>query len=162
MEPWCFFAILANFSHLLINPICKSSIVAFTSIYILLNNISLYRARPFAELWEVYMEHLRRVWHADRGRLLLRRPDPVQFWTNICSNCWYQSFFPNLFFRTMLFESLDTSRFCFEHYVVPCTIMNDFSATRISEQFKRKTLVKRRILASPFVTNTIVKMCSSQ
>ena len=28
-------------------------------------------------LWEVSIEHLRRVWHADRGRLLLRTPGPV-------------------------------------------------------------------------------------
>ena len=29
------------------------------------------------------IEHLRRVWHADRGRLLLRTPGPVPFWTCI-------------------------------------------------------------------------------
>ena len=38
---------------------------------------TLYRTRPFNESWEVSIEHLRRVWHADRGRLLLRTPRPV-------------------------------------------------------------------------------------
>ena len=37
----------------------------------------LYRTRPFTEFWVVSIEHLRRVWHADRGRLLLRTPGPV-------------------------------------------------------------------------------------
>ena len=38
---------------------------------------TLYRTRPFTELWEVSVENLRRVLHADRGRLLLRTPGPV-------------------------------------------------------------------------------------
>ena len=38
---------------------------------------TLYRTRPFIEFWVVSIEHLRRVWHADRGRLLLRTPGPV-------------------------------------------------------------------------------------
>ena len=38
---------------------------------------TLYRTRTFTEFWEVSIEHLRRVWHADRGRLLLRTPGPV-------------------------------------------------------------------------------------
>ena len=38
---------------------------------------TLYRTRPFTEFWVVSIEHLRQVWHADRGRLLLRTPDPV-------------------------------------------------------------------------------------
>ena len=38
---------------------------------------TLYRTRPFTEFWVVSIEHLRRVWHADRGRLLLRTPGPV-------------------------------------------------------------------------------------
>ena len=29
-----------------------------------------YRTRPFTEFWVVSLEHLRRMWHADRGRLL--------------------------------------------------------------------------------------------
>ena len=36
-----------------------------------------YRTRPFTEIWEVSIEHLWRVWHTDRGRLLLRTPGPV-------------------------------------------------------------------------------------
>ena len=46
---------------------------------------TLYRTRPFTEFWVVSIEHLRRVWHADRGRLLLRTPGPVPFGTCICS-----------------------------------------------------------------------------
>ena len=38
---------------------------------------TLYRTRPFTEFWEVSIEHLRLVWHADRGSLLLRTPGPV-------------------------------------------------------------------------------------
>ena len=40
-------------------------------------NDNLYRTRPFTEFWVVSIEHLRWVWHADRGRLLLRAPGPV-------------------------------------------------------------------------------------
>ena len=55
---------------------------------------TLYRTRPFTEFWVVSIEHLRRVWHADRGRLLLRTPGPVSLglaW-HLCSTCWDQSF----------------------------------------------------------------------
>ena len=38
---------------------------------------TLYRTRPFTEFWVVSIEHLRWVWHADRGRLLLRTAGPV-------------------------------------------------------------------------------------
>ena len=38
---------------------------------------TLYRTRPFTEIWVVSIEHLRRLWHADRGRVLLRTPGPV-------------------------------------------------------------------------------------
>ena len=37
----------------------------------------LYRTRPLTEIWVVSIEHLRRVLHADRGRLLLRTPGPA-------------------------------------------------------------------------------------
>ena len=46
------------------------------------------------ELWEVSKEHLRRVWYSYRGRLLLREPGPIPFWTCTCSTCWDQSFSP--------------------------------------------------------------------
>ena len=46
---------------------------------------TLYRTRPFTEFWVVSIEHLRRVWHADRGRLLLRTPGPVPFGICKCS-----------------------------------------------------------------------------
>ena len=45
---------------------------------------TLYRTRPFTEFWVVSIEHLRWLWYADRGRLLLRTPGPVPF--GIC-NC---------------------------------------------------------------------------
>ena len=34
----------------------------------------------FTELRDVSIEHLQRVRHANRGRLLLRTPGPVQLW----------------------------------------------------------------------------------
>ena len=51
-----------------------------------------YRTRPFTELWEVSIEHLERMWHADRGRLHFQTPGPVPLRTCICSTCWDQSF----------------------------------------------------------------------
>ena len=67
---------------------------------------------------QVSIGHLQRMWHADRGRLLLRTPGPVPlglayvllFETNP---------FPNLslFYRTMLFEYPSVlSRFCLKGY----------------------------------------------
>ena len=38
---------------------------------------TLYRTRPFTEFWVVSIELMRRVWHADSGRLLLRTRGPV-------------------------------------------------------------------------------------
>ena len=46
---------------------------------------NLYWNRPFTEFWVVSIEHLRRVWHAGRGRLLLRTPGPVPFGICKCS-----------------------------------------------------------------------------
>ena len=46
---------------------------------------TLYRTRPLTEFWVVSIEHLRRVWHVDRGRLLLRTPGPVPFGICKCS-----------------------------------------------------------------------------
>ena len=66
---------------------------------------TLYRTRPFTEFWVVSIEHLRRVWHADRGRLLLRIPGPVPLGFAYVLLVETNPF-PNLslFFRTMLFE----------------------------------------------------------
>ena len=41
-------------------------------------------------LCNVSIEHMQRVRHANRGRLLLRTPGPVPIWTCICSSCWGQ------------------------------------------------------------------------
>ena len=46
---------------------------------------TLYWTRPFTEFWVVSIEHVRRVWHADRGRLLLRTPGPVLYGICKCS-----------------------------------------------------------------------------
>ena len=66
---------------------------------------TLYGTRPFTEFWVVSIEHLRRVWHADRGRLLLRTPGPVPLGLAYVLLLETNPF-PNmsLFFRTMLFE----------------------------------------------------------
>ena len=66
---------------------------------------TLYRTRPFTEFWEVSIEHLRRVWHADRGRWLLQTPGPVPLGLAYVLLVETNPF-PNLslFFRTMLFE----------------------------------------------------------
>ena len=50
-----------------------------------LTDQTLYRTRPFTEFWVVSIEYLRRVWHADRGRLLLRTPGPVPYGICRCS-----------------------------------------------------------------------------
>ena len=62
----------------------------------------------------VSIEHLRRVWHADRGRLLLRTPGPVPLGLAYVLLVETNPF-PNLslFYRTMLFEYPSVlSRFC--------------------------------------------------
>ena len=41
---------------------------------------------PITELREVFMKHLRRVWHVIREHYPLRRPDPSHFRTCISSN----------------------------------------------------------------------------
>ena len=76
---------------------------------------TLYQTRPFTEFWVVSIEHLRRVWHADRGRLLLRTPGPVPLGLAYVLLVEANPF-PNLllFYRTMLFEYPSVlSRFCF-------------------------------------------------
>ena len=75
---------------------------------------TLYRTRPFTKFWVVSIEHLRRVWHADRGRLLLRTPGPVPLGLAYVLLIETNPF-PNLllFYRTMIFEYPSVlSRFC--------------------------------------------------
>ena len=65
---------------------------------------TLYRTRPFTEFWVVSIEHLRRLWHADRGRLLLHTPGPSLSDLHMFY-LWSPILFPNLLiFWTMLFE----------------------------------------------------------
>ena len=68
-----------------------------------------YQTRPVTKLWEVFIEDLQWVWHAHRGRLLLRPAVPVTFGTCICSTFWDQfysrtccCFLPDFAFRTSL------------------------------------------------------------
>ena len=85
---------------------------------------TLYRTRPFTEFWVVSIEHLRRVWHADRGRLLLRTPGPVPLGLAYVLLVETNPF-PNLslFYRTMLFEYPSViSRFCLWNIMVPIWI----------------------------------------
>ena len=83
---------------------------------------TLYRTRPSTDFWVVSIDHLRRVWHADRGRLLLRTPGPVPlglaYVLLVDTNP-----FPNLslYYRTMLFEYPSVlSRFCLGHTLKFC------------------------------------------
>ena len=79
------------------------------------NPLPFYRIRPFIELWEFSIEHLRRVWHTDRE--MLPPPDPLS------SPNWALHMFYllrpilfhrlSLFFPTMLFEHPSVIyRFC--------------------------------------------------
>ena len=76
---------------------------------------TLYRTWPLSEFWVVSIEHLRRVWHADRGCLLLRTPGPVPLGLAYVLLVETNPF-PNLslFFRTTLFEYPSVlSRVCY-------------------------------------------------
>ena len=107
---------------------------------------TLYRTRPFTEFWVVSIEQLRRVWHADRVRLLFRTPGPVPLGLAYVLLVETNPF-PNLslFYRTMLFEYPSVlSRFCFEnrgssHQVVLTHIV---SLEANSEQVIRQNLFK--------------------
>ena len=84
----------------------------------------------------VSIEHLRRVWHADRGRLLLRTPGPVPLGLAYVLLVETNPF-PNLslFYRTMLFEYPSVlSRFCFIFryymYGIFCIIKRPSSFTK--------------------------------
>ena len=106
----------SSFSSFFSSPslfVCVSSLVLcpWSSVS------TLYRTRPFTEFWVVSIEHLRRVWHADRGRLLLRTPGPVPLGLAYVLLVETNPF-PNLslFYRTMLFEYPSVlSRFSFHH-----------------------------------------------
>ena len=93
--------------------------MTFCDLAIYIDNplLTLYRTRPFTEFWVVSIEHLRRVWHADRGRLLLRTPGPVPLGLAYVLLVETNPF-PNLslFYGTMLFEYPSVlSRFCILH-----------------------------------------------
>ena len=52
---------------------------------------TLYRTRPFTEFWVVSIEHLRWVWHAERGRLLIQTSGPVPLGLAFFRTCRYFS-----------------------------------------------------------------------
>ena len=74
---------------------------------------------PFPDLtsywiWHYWLKvsigHMQRVWHADRGRLLLQTPGPVPLWDLQVFLCWDQSLLNLSCFRTFEFRiSLGTS-----------------------------------------------------
>ena len=74
-------------------------------------------------LWVVSMEHLQRVWHASRERLLLRTPGPVPLRTCICSTCWDQRHTVSIRHYTSLWHYYRTWHFYwiwhFTRYVFP-------------------------------------------
>ena len=80
---------------------------------------TLYRTRPFTEFWMVSIEHLRRVWHDDRGRLLLRTPGPVPLGLAHVLLVEINPFSDLVvIFRTMLVVYPSAlSRFCFIHSI---------------------------------------------
>ena len=88
-----------------------------------------YRTRPLTEIWVVSIELLRRVWYADRGRLLLRTPGPVPLGLAYVLLVETNPF-PNLslFYRTMLFEYPSVlSRFCMSSLVLHYIDFHDFN-----------------------------------
>ena len=90
---------------------------------------TLYRNPPFTELWVVSIALLRRVWHADRGRLLLRTPSPVPLGLAYVLLVETNPF-PNLslFYRTMLFEYPSVlSRFCFVSNTKTYHVISNYS-----------------------------------
>ena len=86
-------------------PVCD----IITGLNIIIKNLTFYQIL-------VSVEHLQRVWHANRGRLLLRTPGPVPLELAYVLLVETNPF-PNLslFYRTMLFEFPSVlSRFCLE------------------------------------------------
>ena len=81
---------------------------------------SYYWSAPYYRIWlftwlrEVSIEHLQRVRHANRGRLLLRTPGPVPFWDLQVFLCWDQYLLNLSCFRRVEFRaSLSSSGFFF-------------------------------------------------
>ena len=85
-----------------------------TKSYCLLNTIRQIRLF-FLVFLSMHVCHRVILRLANRGRLLLRTPGPVPFWTFICSKCWDHSFFPELVMSTDLlsFEHPSVLLFCF-------------------------------------------------
>ena len=65
----------------------RSSFKPFHDIYI---------TWPFNQSREVSIEHLRQIWHTNRGRLLLMTAGLIIFGNCICYTCLDLSFLPNL------------------------------------------------------------------
>ena len=69
------------------------------------NSWHCYWTRPIYRIWPFYRipkelhGNLRRVWHAERGRLLIRTPDLVPFWDLHMFCCWICHVFSTLNFE---------------------------------------------------------------
>ena len=110
---------------------------------------TLYRTRPFTEFWVVSIKHLLRVWHADRGRLLLRTPGPVLFGTCICSTCWDQRRTISMRHYTSMWQYYRTSHFT-ESEVSPDIGFHRASATGVA--CRQGTLTPPDTWSRPFGT----------
>ena len=90
------------------------------------------------------MGHLQRVWHADRGRLLLRTPGPVPLGLAYVLLVETNPF-PNLsfFYRTMLFEYPSVlSRFCLKH----CSVLPG-NVFQWVWQYRGQSYIAERLMA---------------
>ena len=101
------------------------------------------------EFWVVSIEHLRRVWHAYRGRLLLRTPGPVLFGTCICSTCWNQRRTISMRHYTSLWQYYRTWHFT-ESEISPDIGFHRASATGVA--CRQGALTHPDTLSRPFGT----------
>ena len=112
------------------------------------NNIYCNRHCLVTEFWMVSIEYLRRVWHADRGRSLLRTPSPVlwdlhifyllrpilfrtcRYFTGLCS-----SNIPRYFLDFALYSFCGIHTFIVSSYFTQTPLMN------ITDDGKKMTLI---------------------
>ena len=108
LKPYIVFLTWISFCNLIIYHTNPRAIRLYTKYW------PYYRTRPFTELWDVSIVHLRRVWHADRTLTLDIWPHPISDLPMY--NTFIPILFPNLswFFRTIHFQLPSVlSRFCF-------------------------------------------------
>ena len=83
-------------------------------IFDLITDLDIFTELDFLPNCEVSIEHLQRVWHANRGRLLLRTPGPVSLWAWKCSNVESNLSWTCLVSGLLTFEHPSVLPFCFE------------------------------------------------